>query len=203
MARITLEYFPIQKNVAFLRIKQWVWREYSSPIASLWFSAFYVHVITSTLCLLAGFTQFSPTLLSTNWHRKMGVFYIIVVLFLAAPSGLIMSFFANGGLWSIAAFTLLSLLWILSTGMAFYTIKQRKYAAHGAWMIISYALALSALTLRAWKWGLVNIVAVDLRPTELYRLVAWLGWVPNFLLALWLIKKNVHLQLFQQHKKSS
>jgi hypothetical protein len=197
MTKITLDYFPVQKNAAFLRIKQWVWREYATQTATLWFTAFYIHVFTSCFCLLAGFTQFSPSLLRTCWHRKMGTFYIFVVLTMAAPSGLVMSFFANGGLWSIAAFVLLSLLWLISTGMALYTVKRKKYAKHGAWMIISYALTLSALTLRAWKWGLVNLSVINWRPMELYQIVAWLGWVPNLLIALWIIKKNWHLQLLK------
>jgi hypothetical protein len=200
MTGITIEYFPVQKNIAFLRIKQWVWREYSTTTSTFWYVAFYTHIITSTFCLLAGFTQFSPSLLNTHWHRKMGLFYCFVVLFLAAPSGMIMSFFANGGIYSILAFVALSALWLLSTSMAVYSVKQRKYTAHGAWMIISYALTLSALTLRAWKWGLVNLTDTGLRPMELYRLVAWLGWVPNLLIAMWLIKKKVHLQLLQAHK---
>jgi hypothetical protein len=200
MVSITLEYFPIQKNVAFLRIKQWVWRAYSAPTSSIWFSAFYIHVFFSTFCLLAGFTQFAPSLLNTHWHRKMGALYIISVLLLAGPSGLVMSFFANGGSWSIAAFLILSVLWLVTTGLAFNSLKQRSYAAHGAWMILSYSLTLSALTLRAWKWGLINLTDINFRPMELYRWVAWLGWVPNFFVALILINKDIHLKLLLSHK---
>ena len=60
-------------------------------------------------------------------------------------------------------------------------------------MIRSYALTLSALTLRAWKWGITN--SFELPPMDVYRAVAWLGWVPNLLLAEWIIrfkrKKNL------------
>jgi len=195
MIKLTLEYFPINSNVAFLRIKQWVFRTYSTPVSNFWYTAFYTHVITSTFCLLAGFTQFFKSLFFTKWHRFFGKFYVIVVLGLAAPSGLIMSFFANGGITSIVAFITLSVLWIFSTIMALVTVKQKKFEKHGAWMIISYALALSALTLRAWKWGFTNLYELDLTPIELYRLVAWLGWVPNLIIALFLIKLGVHKRL--------
>lgn len=195
MTNITLDYFPINSNVAFLRIKQWVFRYYSIPLSTFWFIAFYTHVISSTFCLLAGFTQFFKSFIVTKWHRLYGKFYVIVVLGLAAPSGLIMSFFANGGITSIVAFLMLSILWIFSTIMALVTVKQKKFVKHGAWMFISYALALSALTLRAWKWGFTNLYEIDLTPIELYRLVAWLGWVPNLIVALFLIKIGVHKRI--------
>ena len=44
-------------------------------------------------------------------------------------------------------------------------------------MIRSYALTLSAITLRAWKFGINN--SFELPPMDVYRAVAWLGWVVN------------------------
>jgi len=200
MFNISLQYFPIRKDVAFLQIKQWVFRSYNSIVSNIWFTAFYIHVITSSFCLLAGFTQFFRNTLPNGLHRKFGKFYIVVVLFFAAPSGLIMSFFANGGPWSITAFLSLSLLWIFSTLMGFISARRKKFTVHGSWMIISYALALSALTLRAWKWSIVNLTDLNLKPMDLYRLVAWLGWVPNLIVALLLIKWRVHQKLFAAKK---
>lgn len=197
MITITLEYFPIRTDIAFLKIKQWVFRNYQSGISNFWFTAFYVHVITSSFCLLAGFTQFFRRTIVKGLHRKLGIFYMVVVLGFAAPSGLIMSFFANGGAISVAAFMTLSLLWIFTTAMAWRTAKQKNFAQHGAWVILSYSLTLSALTLRAWKWGLVNLTDLDLRPMDLYRVVAWLGWVPNFLVALILVKMKTHFSLIK------
>lgn len=187
MMDITLDYFPVQTDVAFLRIKQWVFRSYSESISNLWFIAFYIHVTTAIASLLAGFTQFFDAAFARKIHRTMGWFYCVVVLCLAAPSGLIMSFFANGGFWSQLAFTLLSLLWILSTGLALYFALKKKIDHHRSWMIISYALTLSALSLRAWKWGLVNLTPIEINPMDLYRIIAWLGWVPNLIVALAII----------------
>lgn len=200
MINISIQYFPVQKDVAFLKIKQWVFRNYESTISQGWFVAFYIHVITAAFSLLAGFTQFFRRFLNTGLHRKLGIFYVLVVLVFAAPSGLIMSFFANGGPLSITAFLLLSVLWIYSTGMALIDAKKKKYSRHGAWMMISYALTLSALTLRAWKWGIVNLTDFDLKPMDLYRIVAWLGWVPNFIIALILIRFKVHDRLLKLKK---
>jgi hypothetical protein len=53
---------------------------------------------------------------------------------------------------------------------------------------------LSALTLRAWKYGITNSIALP--PMDVYRVVAWLGWVGNLIVAEVIIRKN-------RYKKSS
>ena len=55
-------------------------------------------------------------------------------------------------------------------------------------MILSYAMALSAITLRSWKYALSN--AMTLPPMDVYRVVAWLGWVGNLVVALWVINRT-------------
>lgn len=55
-------------------------------------------------------------------------------------------------------------------------------------MMRSYALTLSAITLRAWKYAVVFLF--EPRPMDLYRVVAWLGFVPNVLLVEWLIYRR-------------
>lgn len=59
-------------------------------------------------------------------------------------------------------------------------------------MIRSYALTLSAITLRAWKMGLANFT--DIAPMDRYRIVAWLGFVLNLLLAEYVIRKLRKMQ---------
>ena len=58
---------------------------------------------------------------------------------------------------------------------------------HQQFMIRSYALTLSALTLRLWKYWIVYLFQP--RPLDVYMMVAWLGWIPNLLLAEYLIWK--------------
>jgi uncharacterized membrane protein len=181
MARITFEYLPYNTDVGFLRIKQ----DYID--IDVWRNAFFVHVYMSIWVLLAGFTQFSQALRSTypKLHRAFGYIYAVDVLFITGPAGLIMGFYANGGLTSKLSFVVLATSWIAVTAMAVKKAKEGDYDAHRDFMIRSYALTLSALTLRAWKWGINN--AVELPPMDVYRAVAWLGWVPNILLAEFII----------------
>lgn len=58
---------------------------------------------------------------------------------------------------------------------------------HRAFLIRSFALAVSAITLRLWKY--LIILSFDTRPMDAYRIIAWLGWVPNLLLAEYIIHK--------------
>ncbi len=187
MLEITLSYIPFSTKIGFLRIKQWMYREYPGFISKFWLTAFYIHVLTSMLVLVAGFTQFSKRLYKYKIHRNLGKLYVLVVVFLSGPTGLIMGYFANGGIYSQASFILLSILWILSTFLAFRYAVLRKFDKHRNLMIISYSLTLSALTLRAWKYLFTAVYDLELRPMELYRIVAWLGWVPNLIVAIIII----------------
>ncbi|MEO6610790.1 MAG: DUF2306 domain-containing protein [Chitinophagaceae bacterium] len=181
MASITMTYIPYNTDVGFLRIKQ----QYIS--IDHWRTAFFIHVYASMWVLFAGFTQFSKQLLKKRprLHRLLGYIYVTDVLLITGPAGLVMGFYANGGIFSRIAFVALAVLWIFFTVTALVKARQKNFRAHRKFMIRSYALTLSALTLRAWKYAITN--SVELPPMDVYRVVAWLGWVGNLLFAEWLI----------------
>ena len=187
MLEITLQYIPLNTDVAFLRIKQ----DYVGMAHYRW--AFFIHAYTAMLVLPAGFTQFSGWLRKRHRmvHRTGGWVYVATVLLAAGPSGLVIGVYANGGLPSQIAFCLLAVLWMLFTVLAIVRLRQHNYQAHRWWMIRSFALALSAITLRAWKYVLVALFHP--RPMDVYLVVAWLGWVGNLAVAEYIIyrlKKN-------------
>jgi uncharacterized membrane protein len=186
MASITLNYIPYNTDVGFLRIKQ----QYIH--IDHWRIAFFIHVYASMWVLFAGFTQFSKKLLRYNpkLHRVMGYIYVADVLLITGPAGLLMGFYANGGLFSRIAFVSLALLWMIFTALALIRARQGKFREHRYYMIRSYALTLSALTLRAWKYGITNTMSVP--PMDVYRTVAWLGWVVNLGVAEWIIFRLKH-----------
>ncbi len=184
MLRITLQYWPIRSDAAFLQIKQ----QYIG--IRHWELAFWIHVFTSMLPLLAGFTQFAPWVLA-KWpsvHRMMGRVYVFSVCFVTGPASLVMAFYANGGVTSRIAFVTLAVLWLFTTGMGWRKILRREWQAHREWMIRSYALTLSAITLRAWKYAIVFFF--EPAPMDVYRLVAWLGFIPNLIFAEWWIRRG-------------
>jgi len=183
-----MNYIPYNTDVGFLRIKQ----QYIG--IDHWRIAFFIHVYASLWVLLAGFTQFSKWIQRNNrrLHRTMGYIYATNVLLITGPAGLLMGLYANGGISSRIAFVMLATLWIFFTAMALIKARQKDFKAHRNYMIRSYALTLSALTLRAWKYALSN--SFELPPMDLYRSVAWLGWIPNLIFAEWLIRRKTSLK---------
>lgn len=177
MARITVAYIPYNTDVGFLRIKQhYIHIDH-------WRIAFFIHVYASLWVLLAGFTQFSKRIqkLNPGLHRSFGYIYVTDVILITGPAGLLMGFYANGGLSSRIAFVVLAVLWIFFTAMALVKARRGDFKSHRNYMIRSFALTLSAITLRAWKYSITN--SFELAPMDVYRAVAWLGWVPNLIIA--------------------
>ena len=185
MLRIIFIYIPVQNDAGFLQLKQ----EYIH--ITEWRIAFFTHVFTSMLVLLAGFTQFSRQLQKKHpkLHRIFGYIYVIDILMVTGPAGLLMGFYANGGISSRIAFVLLAVLWMAFTGIALFKAIKKNFIAHRAFMIRSFALTLSAVSLRCWKVIIANFT--DIPPMDRYRIIAWLGWVLNLLIAEWIIYKWV------------
>ncbi len=184
MIRITVAYTAMQSNVAFLMTKQRVY-----PIV-LWRVSFYTHVFASCFVLAAGFTQFAPRILRRypRVHRIMGWAYLIIVTMVSGPAAWVMALYANGGFPARTSFTLLATLWICFTVTAGYCVVRRQFELHGAYMLRSYALTLSAITLRSYTYILE--VTTHATPRDIYITAAWLSWVPNLLLAEWLIRRG-------------
>lgn len=174
---ISLQYIPFQADMAFLRIKiDEVKLPYYIPF-------FKLHVYTSFFLLLAGFTQFSKWVRQSyrQLHRYMGWSYISILLLFSAPSGLVLGYHANGGWSSKLAFVILGLLWIYTTVQALRYALRGNWSKHRDFMIRSYALTLSAISLRLFKYIIVFLWQP--LPMDTYRIVAWLGWVVNLVVA--------------------
>ena len=186
MLEIVLQYRAGGTETAFLNIKQ----DYMG--IPLYLPMFYIHVFTAILALPAGATQFSKWIMKKypQVHRINGRVYVMGIVVLGAPSGFYIGLFANGGIASQLSFCLLAVLWIWFTWKAFVMARQRNFKAHKAFMYRSFALTLSAITLRAWKYILVGFFHP--RPMDVYQLIAWLGWVPNLLIAEYLINKKLY-----------
>ena len=182
MLQTIVPHLTLGDHVGFLQEKQ---AYINDPI---WRTAFYIHVFSSILTLLAGATQFSGYILRHHkkLHRIMGRIYVWDILLINFPTGMILALNANGAWHTSLAFVILDCLWFAFTLKAVLEIKKKKIAAHRNFMIRSYALTLSAIALRSWKIILTNTTSLD--PAIIYMMDAWLGFVPNLLLAEWLIR---------------
>jgi uncharacterized membrane protein len=182
MMRTIVGYASFRDDAQFLAVKQ---AYIHNPV---WKTAFYIHVFSAIIALFAGFTQFSPDILRGNpqIHRLVGKIYVVIVLFINFPVGLIMGVYANGGIPCKIAFLLLDSLWFYFTLRAYLCAKSRRFAEHKNYMIRSYALTLSAITLRTWNLVLSN--SFDINAVDQYVVTAWLGFVPNLMVAEVLIR---------------
>ena len=184
MVLITIQYIPINYQVAFLNIKQ-------EQIVHLHYKiAFFIHVYSSIFVLFAGFTQFSKKIRNRFGfvHRVVGYIYVILILLLSAPSGFIMGIYANGGIGSKVSFCSLSILWFVFTTMALKKAFLGDFKVHRKYMLRSYALTLSAVSLRAWKWVITHFF--ETAPMDTYKIVAWLGWVLNLVIVEFYIQQK-------------
>lgn len=184
MARNIVAYSSLDTTTGFLSLKQAY-----LPITH-WKIAFYIHVFSSIFTLLAGFTQFSGSILKDHphIHRMVGKVYVFNILFINFPAAMIMAIYANGFILSKTAFIVLDSLWFWFTLKAFLEIRKRNIQAHKDFMIRSFALTCSVLTLRTWKLILSNTLQLD--PVTLYTADAWMGFLPNLLFAEWLIRSK-------------
>ena len=139
---------------------------------------------------LTGWTQFSRRLRNRylNRHRFVGKIYVISVLF-SSCAALFIAFFASGGIISVLGFGSLALLWLITIIKAYTTIRKKDITAHQNWMIRNYALTFAAVTLRIWLPTLVPLVFHgEFLPA--YRLISWLCWVPNIIVAKLIINRR-------------
>ncbi len=168
----TAEYLSLRTDINFLLVKE---EEISN---ALWMTSFYIHIISAMVVLVVGPLQFIKKIRvkSLPLHRRLGKMYVYGILLLAAPSGLIMAFYAEGGIWSTVGFLLMSLLWFGTTIMAVRMAMQRKIAEHQKWMYRSYALTFAAVTLRV----LVALFS-EFTYDDQFIIVstAWLSWLLN------------------------
>jgi hypothetical protein len=177
MVLITIQYIPINLDVAFLRIKQ-------EQIQFLHYQlAFFIHVYTSIFALLFGFFQFWTYLRkrAPSIHRIMGKLYVGIILILSGPTGLVMGYYANGGLSAQISFCILAILWAYYTYKAYSHARSKDFKSHKKYMIRSYALTLSAISLRLFKWFIAGTIALP--PMDTYVIVSWAGWVVNLAVA--------------------
>ena len=154
------------------------------------------HLAGGAVALLAGALQFAATLRRRHLtvHRWLGRIYVVAVA-VSGTAGFSLALTTSGGAPARFGFAGLALCWLLTTGMAYARIRQRDITRHQTWMVRSYALTLAAVSLRLYLPlaelnGVTFVVA--------YPVIAWLCWVPNLLLAEWLV-----LPLLQPARRSA
>ncbi len=187
---ITCIYWNFRPDVNFLLTKQDLVHQ---PV---WRTVFYFHLAAGMLALVIGPFQFIKAIrnYSLKLHRTLGKIYVSSILFIGAPTGLYMAFYANGGTWSSLGFIVMSMLWFFTTMKALRTAMQGKIQEHINWMIRSYAVTFAAVSLRIW----VPLLSLYFEMEHQFVIIitAWISWFFNLCFAEILIfSKNKFLHL--------
>ena len=153
---------------------------------TLWNVMFYTHILLGGFALMIGWSQFSKKwrIKYVKWHRRIGTAYVITAV-LSGSSGLYIAYFATGGLVSVLGFASLAVIWLFTTIKAFIAIKNGRIIEHQKLMIFSYATCFAAVTLRIWL-PILSAAFGSFIPA--YRIVAWLCWVPNIIVAFFIVR---------------
>jgi uncharacterized membrane protein len=140
-----------------------------------------IHVAAGAMALVIGPWQFvtRTRIVWKGLHRWFGRVYAVACL-TGATAGLILAFGTVQGPIARSGFAGLALAWLITTAMAWIRVRGGDYAAHRRWMIRSFALTLAAVTLRIYL-PIPPGLGYDFDTG--YRLISWLCWVPNLLLA--------------------
>ena len=147
--------------------------------------AFILHTSFGGLALLLAPWQFVGGLRRRypRFHSWIGRAYVAAVL-ISGAAAYPVAFGTFAGPIASAGFAAMATAWLGTTLVAWRAVRERRYAAHRCWMIRSFALALSAVTLRL---ALVVTTQLQLDFMPIYRVTSWASWIVNLLLAeLWL-----------------
>lgn len=150
-------------------------------------AAFFAHITLGPLALALLPFQFNERQRRKRpgVHRWMGRVYAMSIL-LAGVGGLAMALGTRSGSVASTGFALLAVFWLITTGVAVWHAMNKRISGHRAWMIRSAALTFSAVTLRLE----MPLLMMGFGDALGYTLVAWTCWVPNLLIAEWLLRRK-------------
>ena len=142
----------------------------------------YAHIFASAVALALGPFQFSAKLRARHLalHRLMGRLYLGAGVLIGGLAGLFMATHAFGGAVTRVGFGTLALIWLFTGFQAYRAIRGGDTVSHRRWMVRNFSLTFAAVTLRLW---LPALVMSGLSFENAYRVVAWLSWVLNLVLA--------------------
>ncbi|HLF79539.1 MAG TPA: DUF2306 domain-containing protein [Dehalococcoidia bacterium] len=149
-----------------------------------------LHISGMVLALALGPFQFLRSFRAKHLrlHRTTGKVYLVGAT-IGALGGLYMSFYSVAEVASGLGFGLLAIAVLIATTRAYLLIREGRVEEHREWMTRSFALILAAVTLRIY----VPLLEIGLSEYDAFAVVAWLCWIPNLVVAQWLIRsQRVH-----------
>ncbi|GAB2984939.1 DUF2306 domain-containing protein [Saccharothrix stipae] len=148
----------------------------------------YVHMVFSGLALLL-----SPLQLSTRvrgraprLHRVAGRVTIVAMVVGGAAGGALAPFSIAGWV-GTAGFGLLAVLSVVFPLLGLRAVRTGDVPAHRRWMVRAFALVYAGVALRL---GVVLLVPVTGSFAAAYAFMPFGSWVPNLLVAEWVLRRG-------------
>ena len=149
------------------------------------------HVLGGLVALVIGPFQFWAHIRNgyPKIHRISGRIYLISVL-VGALFGMAMAVTSSRGLTFGSGLFALAVAWLLTSAMAFISIRKRNFVQHKQWMVRSYVVTFAFVTSRV----IINLLGYYGIGQQIDRLslVSWAGWaLPLLVTELVLQSKQV------------
>lgn len=163
------DYIPPNFDSDFLAGRQgYFWKGYHWP--------FYAHICAGPVTLLLGLVLLSESFRRRwpAWHRRLGRIQAALVLFVVAPSGMMMSLKAAFGPIAAVGFVALSITLAVTVSLGWKAAVNRRFDVHQRWMLRCYALLFSAVVIRL-NGGIGSTFGID--ADWYYIQTAWTSWI--------------------------
>ena len=171
------------KSLDYLHLPSEALQVAPNPASENW--ALRLHAFGGLIAIAIGPFQFLGALRrrAPLVHRSMGYIYLVGVL-LGVIGAAVVAKTPEGAGANAFAFSVLAILWTISTGQAMRYALTKNFVLHRKWMIRSYALTFAAFTLRL---GFVLVPMLGFSGDDIYIIVAWASWALNLVFVEWFL----------------
>jgi uncharacterized membrane protein len=161
-----------------------------------------VHLVGGMLALVTGITQIwlGSTRRTGPLHRLLGKVYASSIL-VASCGGFYLAFTISGPPAYRTGLIFLNVAWLITTGMALYSIRRRLIEQHREWMLRSYVVTFAFVTYRMGENLLRRWITVPDTPNadDIAIMMAWACWAVPLLLA----EPLIQLRSMRRFRRSS
>lgn len=144
------------------------------------------HLFFGILALCVGLIQIwlGLTHRTSGVHRTLGKLYAVSIL-VASCGGFYLAFAISGPPAYRTGLLFLNLAWLVTTGMAIYSIRTRRIQQHRDWMIRSYIVTFAFVTYRLGETLIRHWISVPDAPDadDIAIMMAWACWAVPLLFA--------------------
>ena len=147
-----------------------------------------VHVVAGVTALVVGPLQFLASIRkrAPMLHRAIGITYVAACA-VSLPASLMLAVGTTSGPVAGTGFAMLAVLLAVFTWLGLRAAIERRFADHRRWMLRSYAMTATAITLRLMLPA-AGFLGLEFLPA--YQAIAWLSWMTNLALVEFYIRHN-------------